>query len=243
MDSLKYIDDYFKGLLTGEERSQFERLVESDPLFAEEVAFYVSAFDVIKAETQQETKLRFKALYRERVSADPAPGLVRKIVFSSAAAAAVILIVLAGWLLLRPAGPERLANDYIGRQLKTLPVQMSSEQDSLQQAISVYNEGQFPAALQRFERLLQAHPGNSRALTDAGLTSLRLGNYDKALGYFQLLASDTTLYRNPALFYQSLTLMKRNGSGDAANARQLLRRIVEENLDMKAEAQQLLQKW
>ncbi len=243
MDTLKYIDDYFKGLLTGEERSQFERLVESDPLFAEEVAFYVSAFDAIKAETRQETKSRFKALYRERVYARPVPGLVRKIALFSAAAAALILIMVAVWLFLRPAVPERLANDYIGRQLKTLPVQMSSEQDSMQQAISMYNEGQFPAALQRFEQLLQARPGNSRALTDAGLASLRLGNYDKALGYFQLLASDTTLYRNPALFYQSLTLMKRNGSGDAANARQLLKRIAEGNLDMKAEAQQLLQKW
>ena len=243
MDSLKFIDDYFKGLLTGEERSQFERLVESDPLFAEEVAFYVSAFDVIKSETQREAKTRFKALYRERTSARPVAGLVRKIVLSSAAAAALILIIVAGWMLMRPAGPEKLANDYIGRQLKTLPVQMSSEQDSVQQAISAYNEGQFPIALQRFEQLLRANPGNSRALTDAGITSLRLGNYDKALAYFELLASDTTLYRNPALFYQSLTLMKRNGSGDAANARQLLRRIAEENLDMKTEAQQLLQKW
>ena len=75
-----------------------------------------------------------------------------------------------------------------------------------------------------------------------GIVYLRLANYDKAFLYFQQL-ENYPLYSNPAIFYQALTLMKRNGPGDKQNAKQLLQQVVKDNLEGKAVAQQWLKNW
>jgi len=119
---------------------------------------------------------------------------------------------------------------------------MSSVQDSLQKAIALYNQGQLPEALTQFQQLLQQDSARAQARIYSGIVCLRLQQYDKALDYFRQLEADTTLYSNPALFYQSLTLMKRNHSGDSQKARQLLQLVVDRDLDKKEDAQQLLLK-
>src|SRR5579859_1499220 len=239
MDSLEYIDNYFKGLLTDEEKRQFEERIHADPSFAEDVAFYVSAGATLKEELAAEKKTRFKALYEQskdmpgHIGTSRRQAPVRRI-WSYAAAAAVLIVAVGVWLVLnRPAGPEKLAGNYISEQLQQLPVQLSGDQDSLQKAIGLYNQQKLPEALAQFEQILSRDKGMAQARLYAGISGLRLGNYDKALEYFRQGAADTALYSNPAQFYVALTLMKRNGPGDAQNARQLLQEIVDRNLDMK----------
>jgi hypothetical protein len=77
----------------------------------------------------------------------------------------------------------------------------------------------------------------------AGIVYLRLSNYDKALAYFQDLEKYTSLYANPAIFYHTLTLMKRNQPGDKQTAKQLLQQVVQNNLEGKGNAKQWLDKW
>jgi tetratricopeptide (TPR) repeat protein len=150
---------------------------------------------------------------------------------------------VAGWLIFgRQTGPDRLADRYIHRQLQNLPVKMSSVQDSLQKAIALYNQDRLPEALSQFQQLLRQDSARAQARIYAGIVCLRLQDYDKALGYFRQLESDTALYSNPALFYQSLTLMKRNHPGDSQKARQILQLVVDRDLDKKEDAQQLLLK-
>jgi tetratricopeptide (TPR) repeat protein len=66
----------------------------------------------------------------------------------------------------------------------------------------------------------------------AGIVYLQLGNYEKALQYFRQFENDT-LYSNPSLFYQALTLLKRNLPGDKQKARELLQRVVDMILERK----------
>jgi tetratricopeptide (TPR) repeat protein len=244
MESLELIDDYFKGLLTDEQKRQFEKRVLSDPAFAEELAFYVNVGNTLKEQLIADKKERFRALYeQQQKTPDPRQSPVRRMT-AFAVAAAVLLIVSGLWLLfLRQPGPERLADNYIRLQLHTLPVKMSSVQDSLQLAIGAYNDNDLTGALQQFEAILRRHNTDERATQYAGIVCLRLKEYDKALQYFQTLAADTALYSNPALFYESLTLMKRNIPGDHENARRLLQQVVDSNLARKEDAQRFLDKW
>jgi tetratricopeptide (TPR) repeat protein len=83
---------------------------------------------------------------------------------------------------------------------------------------------------------------NDVALKNLGLTYLRLGNYDKALTYFRQLEK-YALYSNPAIFYQALTLMKRNQPGDKEKAKELLQRVRDNDLEGKEFAEKWLDKW
>src|SRR5688572_27187992 len=86
MDSLDYIDDYFNGQLDAEEIRQFELRIEQDPVFAQEVAFYVSASGMLKEQAAATTKDRFMELEQKQpVSIRQSP--VRKIIYWAAAAA------------------------------------------------------------------------------------------------------------------------------------------------------------
>jgi|GEM_PF-233995 tetratricopeptide (TPR) repeat protein len=272
MDSLEYIDDYFKGLLTADQKKEFEQRILSDPSFAEELAFYLNTQALLKDDLEDEKRARFKELYRRNNPVDmggsvegqdrhqggdwPQRGdrlerrepLVRGIgpvrkLWPYLAAAAVLVAVVAVWLVFSTgSSPDRLADQYIHDQLQNLPVRMSSVQDSLQKAIALYNEDRLPEALSQFERLLQRDSARAQARIYSGIVCLRLEKYDKALDYFHQLEADTTLYNNPSLFYQSLTLMKRNHPGDSQKARQLLQLVVDRDLDMKEDAQRLLLK-
>jgi tetratricopeptide (TPR) repeat protein len=242
MDNPEYIDSYFGGEVTPEEASQFDKKIQEDPTFAEEVAYYLSTLAASREASVRERKTRFAELYRQ--SARPAE--VRKMSprkwLPLVAAAALLAVVALSWLLfLRPANPPRLAGRYIRQNLTTLSVKMGRS-DRVQTGISLYNGGKFAEALQQFENLLQSDSLHPAALLTAGIVSLRMENYDKALDFFIKLQSHTDPHVNPALFYEALTLMKRNHTGDSDHAKQLLRRIVQEDLNKKGDAQELLSK-
>jgi tetratricopeptide (TPR) repeat protein len=116
------------------------------------------------------------------------------------------------------------------------------EPDSLQNGFRLYNGGQYDSALQQFESILQKDTGNYLSKKYLGIVYLTLGNYDKALLYFQQLENNSR-YSNPAIFYQALTLMKRSQPGDKQKAKQLLQKVVDNNLEEKETAQRWLKKW
>jgi tetratricopeptide (TPR) repeat protein len=118
---------------------------------------------------------------------------------------------------------------------------MDNNPDTLQTALHFYNDGKEQEALQLIEKYIQTDTSRYNAKMYAGIVSLRLKDYDKALSWFNQLAT-YRLEVNPAVFYQALTLIKRNLPGDIDNARQLLQRVVWENLGEKEAAQRLLDK-
>jgi tetratricopeptide (TPR) repeat protein len=243
----EYIDDYFAGNLNPEERKNFEKQMELDKNFAAEVAFYVAAKQALKEELAVEKKEWFRELASQHVtlSEKTRSAPVRRIwVYRLAAAAVFVGIVFFSWnLFFQPSttSPNELANKYISTNLENLGVTMGVL-DSMQEALQFYNAKQYTAALQYFEQIIQRDTSNYKAKTNAGLSSLMLGNYDKALSYFQQLATYTTNWSNPAIFYQALTLMKRNRPGDKEEAKRLLKEVVDNHLDNEEEARHWLNK-
>jgi len=245
MQDLQYIDDYFKGALPKEETGRFEQRILAEPSFAEAVSFYCMATQAAKEQLQPGKKQHFRALYQQySPPAATTPSLVRRL-WPYMAAAAVMAALLLGWYIwMRPISTQQMADTYITKELSSFGVSMGSRQDSLQTAIQLYNEGKDNEALLQFENMLAANASDVTALRYAGIVSLRLGLYDKALLHFRQLEQYPGLYSNPGKFYYALTLMKRNGPGDKDQAKQLLQQIAQSNdLDGKQQAQQWLSQW
>ncbi|HEX9511949.1 MAG TPA: tetratricopeptide repeat protein [Puia sp.] len=239
-NGMDYIEDYFGKEATTEEIRQFEQYILEDPAFADEVAFYLGARQVARDLGEEEKKQRFLDLYHQAPSSRPLRTIGRA--GWGAIAAAVFGALLFSWYLYqKPAAPGKLANRYIEQHWQTLGVSMSSREDSIQTGLHLYNEGKWQEALQQFETIIRSGNPGPAVKKYAGIVTLRLKDYDKALVYFKQLAN-YHLYANPGLFYQAVTLLERNQSGDRENAKQILQQIVKNDLEEKETAQEWLRK-
>ncbi len=242
MEEMEYIEDYFNSQPTEAEKQQFAQRISNDISFAEKVAFYISANGAIKEQLEQEKKQQFREIYQQRKVLQVTKSPVRKIWRYLAAASVVAAVMLITWLITGDQNSaEQLADQYIEQQFKTLSVTMGT-QDSLQNGLNLFNSGKFKEAQQLFETFLKNNPANSTAKKYAGVASLRLSDYEKALTYFSLLASDSSLYSNSGKFLEALTLLKRNKTGDQASAKILLEQVIATDLEGKQKAMEWIKK-
>ena len=240
MDNLDYIENYFTSKPGTDLTREFEERIKSDPGFAEEVAFYLSAKEVSKEASGLEKKKRFKETYQKSRIVRSVP--VRKLIYYIATAAVVSGLIFGTYTFVKPVSPKQLAGQYEKEQLQTLPVTMSGRSDSLQTGLRLYNDGKYSEALTQFENIIRSDTSNFTARENAGISALRLKEYDQALSYFEQMANHQGLYSNPAQILQAVTLMERNGPGDTAKAKQLLQEIVLNDLEGKEYAEKWLKK-
>jgi len=245
LDNLTYIEAYCNKELSPEEKKEFEQRIISDPVFAEEMAFYLSSLEAAAAEMTKE-KERFKIVYQQyqqgEQSVRPQRSLVRKLIPWAAVAAVLAGIIFSWNSLFTPATPNQLADKFVQENFQTLSVTMGNREDSLQSGLGLFNEGRLEEALKQFESLAIRDTSSVEAKKYAGIVSLRLGQYDKAIHYFSQFENDTRLYVNPGKFFHALTLLKRNGPDDKQAARMLLEQVVQNDLEGKATARKWLEK-
>lgn len=240
VNDLEYIDDYFRGKMGTAEIGQFEQRILEDPGFAGEVAFYLNALQAALDQSNMGRKEQFWELYRKGKPAVPSHPI--KKLWPYIAAAVLAGVLLGGWwLFLRPIPEKQLADQFIRQHFQALGISMGSREDSLQTGLRLYNEGKWTDALRQFENIARSDDSAFEAKKYAGIVSLQLKDYDKALAWFDQL-SHYTLYVNPGLFYQAITLMERNRPDDPEHAKQLLQRVVQEGLEGKETAAQWLSK-
>jgi tetratricopeptide (TPR) repeat protein len=241
MDNLEYIESYFTNEPDPNRTHEFEERLKSDPAFAEEVAFYVSAQDVSREASRIVKKEHFKEIYQKNQVTRSVP--FRKLVNYIAVAAVVAGLIFGTYTFFKPVSPQQLAGQYEKEHLQILPVTMSGHSDSLQTGLRLYNDGKLSEAQSMFEKIIQSDTAHFTAKKYAGITALRLKEYEKALSYFEQMEIYSGLYSNPALILQAVTLMERNQPGDAVKAKQLLQKIVANDQDGKEFAQEWLKKW
>ena len=237
------IDDYFGGEMPEEGKKLFDQKVKDDPEFAKEVAFYLSANAAYRMEANDEKKRRFKNLYKDVVEAPSGRVLKLNWIKPVMSAAAVLLLALMVWtFFLKPPTSQQLADRFINQQWNEFGVNMGPE-SSLDEIKNLYNQGHYSETLTALENKLRLQPENAELIKLAGIVSLRLKDYDKALGYFKWLSEQEGLHDNPGEFYQALTLMKRNLPDDRQKAKILLQDVVEKNLSGIEEAQNWIKHW
>jgi len=240
MDNLDYIENFFTNKPGADLTREFEERIKSDPGFAEEVAFYLAAQEVSKEASGLEKKQRFKETYQKNRVIRSVP--VKKLIYYIATAAVVSGLIFGTYTFFRPTSPQQLAGQYEKEQLQTLPVTMSGRSDSLQTGPRLYNDGKYSEALIQFENVLRSDTSQFTARKYAGISALHLKEYDRALTYFEQMATHQGLYSNPAQILQAVTLMDRNLPGDTARAKKLLQEIVTNDLEGKEYAEQWLKK-
>ncbi|MEI6948980.1 hypothetical protein V9K67_17470 [Paraflavisolibacter sp. H34] len=247
-----YMERYFGGRLTEAERAAFEQRCQSDPGFADEVAFYVSARAALKEQLQEQKRQQHRQWYAELSAGQaaappregqelPPAGRVRRLpTWLKAAAAACVLLAL-GWLLfLKPPSAQQLADRYIEEHLQVLGVHMGAG-DSLQTGIAAYNQKNYPEA----ERVFTALQGHglyaAEAVKNLGLVYLVTGRYDAAVRQFDVLTGFTDLRVNEGYFYKAVALIKRDREGDRLQAKALLEKVKRQGQFGSEQAEQWLQ--
>ena len=243
MENIEYIDNYFNDLQTQEQKILFEQMIESDEIFAKEVAFYISTNTVLKEELIKQKKNEFKKIYHEQkiipVKIIPLMSKWRYI----AAASIVIAIIFFTWLINgRNINTQELTETYISKNLQTLGITMGTNQDSLQNGLNLFNNGKYTAALMQFELIINRDSTDDTVIKYAGIAALQLKQYNTAIFYFTKLEKIVNLYSNPGKFYKALTLLNRNNNDDKKEAKILLQDVVNNNLEGKDTASDWLRK-
>src|SRR5580765_4346096 len=68
MDNSELIENYFSGSPDPQQIRSFESRIESDPVFAEEVAFYLSVRSVARETSQDEKKKQVREFYQKNLT-------------------------------------------------------------------------------------------------------------------------------------------------------------------------------
>jgi len=241
-ETMHYIDDFFMGLLSKEEVNTFEGRIKNDPAFAADVAFYISSRQAAKELSDAEKKARFRQIYKPgngyHHQEQSAKVVSMRKVLRIALAAAIIIAVVTTFVLNSKPSTSELASKYINKEYPQLSIQMGTA-DDLSKAAQFYNDGKYAEAEAAFESVITKDTSSYSAVQYAGVSAMRAGNYDKALQHFRTMEKFHTHY-NPAVLLQAAALMKRNQPGDKQEAKLLLQRVIDNNLDGKEAAQEWL---
>ncbi len=115
---------------------------------------------------------------------------------------------------------------------------MDGNSDSLQVGLRLFNEQKLYEAQVIFKKILQRKNSDSKAIKYAGITALRLKQYDKAIVYFQALSQQKNLYSNPGKFYEALALMQQQPI-NKKEVEKILNEVIDNNLEGNVEAKRL----
>jgi len=226
-DSIAYIDGYFTGVMTEQEKAAFEIRCADDIGFAQEVAEYVSMRELLQEQLHDRKRQEFALLNLELSKKDSTPrfGYIKQVAYLAAAC----LIIALGWFsFFRRSPTQRLADSYAAEHFGNLALTMGNS-DSLQSGIAAYNAGSYALAITLFQPLSNKIQTTAVATKYLGLSYLAGKHYEQALYNFDRLSA-MPLYVNPGPFYMALTLMERSTTSDKQKARFILTTIIEKKL-------------
>jgi tetratricopeptide (TPR) repeat protein len=238
---LEKIDKYFNNELSLSERQDFENQLVDNSELRETVSFYLNTRNAAKQLADDKRRVEFEELRKKLSQKSDNAGKIKPTIWLSGLAASVVLIVGFWWFSRTPdAATDVIADTYIQEHFQNLPVKMDAVADSLQIGLRLFNEQKLTQAQIVFESILKRKNDDSEALKYAGITALRLKEYDKAIQYFQNLASQKELFANSGKFYKALALLQKSPT-DKQEAEILLKEVVEQNLEGKEEALKMLE--
>ena len=235
---LTQIEKYLNDEMSLSERQDFESQLLTNNELVEELAFYTHVKMANQEIAKERRKAEFEAL-RKEISNRPS-GKIKPMIWIAGIAASVFL-ALGFWWYSHTAtvNPTEYADTYIQEHFENLPVKMDGNADSLQMGLRLFNERKLSEAQSIFEEILQRKNVDSEAIKYAGITALRLKQFDKAIGYFQALSQQKNLYSNPGKFYETLALMQQQPI-NKKEVEKLLNEVIDNNLEGNQEARKLV---
>jgi tetratricopeptide (TPR) repeat protein len=237
---LEKIDKYFNNELSLSERQDFEIQLVKDDELKENVSFYLNSRTAAKQLADNKRKEEFEELRKKLSQKSGDSGKIKPMIWLSGLAASAVLVVGFWWFSRTPdLATDAIADTYIQEHFQNLPVKMDASADSLQMGLRLFNEQKLSEAQIVFENILKRKNNDSEATKYAGITALRLKNYDKAIQYFKILGSQKDLFANPGKFYEAITLLQKSPM-NKKEAEVLLKEVVDNGLEGKEEALKML---
>ena len=237
---LEKIDKYFNNELSLSERQDFENQLVKDNELKETVSFYLNTRTAAKQLADDKRRVEFEELRKKLSQKSESSGKIKSMIWLSGLAASVVLTLGFWWFSRTPdLATDALADTYIQEYFQNLPVKMDATADSLQMGLRLFNEQKLSEAQIVFENILKRKNNDSQATKYAGITALRLKDYDKAIQYFKTLGSQKNLFANPGRFYQAITLLQQS-SINKKEAEVLLKEVIDNSLEGKEEAKKML---
>jgi tetratricopeptide (TPR) repeat protein len=238
---LASIEKYLYNEMSLSERQVFENQLLIDEELVKELAFYTKVKLANQEIAKEKRKAEFEAL-RQEISNGPS-GRIKPMIWISGMAASVILALGFWWFLPTSSiNPAEYSDLYIHEHFENLPVKMDGNSDSLQMGLRLFNEQKLAEAQAIFEAILLRKNPDSEAIKYAGITALRLKEFDKAIVYFQALSQQKSLYSNPGKFYEALALIKQQ-SIHKKELEKLLNEVIDNNLEGNEEARRLVNRY
>ncbi|MDZ7899692.1 MAG: tetratricopeptide repeat protein [Arcicella sp.] len=237
---LEKIDKYFKNELSLSERQDFDNEFVSNEEFRKNISFYLNSRTAAKQLADDKRRVEFEELRKNLSRKSDNSSRIKPMIWLSGLAASVVLAVGFWWFSRTPdLAMNAIADTYIQEHFQNLPVKMDASADSLQMGLRLFNEQKLGEAQNIFESVLARNSNDSEAIKYLGITYLRMKDYDKAVQYFQNLASQEELFANPGKFYQAIALLQQSLKNEE-QAEILLKEVIDNDLEGKEEAQKML---
>lgn len=135
-------------------------------------------------------------------------------------AASVLIIVSLGLLFIfnGDSQGEKLFASYFNPEPGLISAMSTSDNYLFDRAMVDYKVGNYNAALKTWESLLVSNPGNDTLNYFIGSAWLMKEKDENAIQYFEkVIASQNSAFRNDALWYTGLVLLKSNKKTEAAS--------------------------
>ena len=229
------IENYLEGNLSQEELSAVKTRLQSDPEFAQKVTLFEEVEDTLGDTTRQAIRGQLQTLGETYFTNSATKKKIKALPFYQrpwAMAASFLLIFSIGFLFWQNQPTTNLSNEQLFAQNYRAPnmdvmMRNSSAENPLQDAIQLYQKGQFEKALAGLEILQQTDPKNQKItyliahtyLNQTPPKLLEAGNSFKAL-----IEHEQNVYIHKAQWYLGLIYLKQ---GNMEGAKTLLQAVVD----------------
>lgn len=206
-EEFERIERYLLKSMAADEKINFEKELGEDQGFSDKLSKVKAMVEGIEEVVLRESMEGFHQQLNENRKIKPKGGLHLLWLPISIAASLVLLIGLFTWLFwIRPSAEEQLFLAHYQPDPGLVTAMGSSMEYEFDRGMVDYKMGDYAAAIQRWENLIQEKAGNDTLNYFLGAAHLGLKNTDSAKAYFQkVLDDETNRFTEDAYWYMGLT--------------------------------------
>ncbi|HHM20898.1 MAG TPA: hypothetical protein ENJ20_02640 [Bacteroidetes bacterium] len=233
------LNAYLSGSASAQVRHKVENAMLDDPLYSDAVEGYQ------EMGLQTIPPLENFSDFKKKLPAHSKAKVVRltplQIVARAAAVAAVVLLAVVGFNALQNPSPDALYSAFYTPYQNDISLSRRGNSNNLnpdfKAALGNYATGNYSAAIEGFEKALQAEPANDAAHFFAGMALLELTRYKEALHHFNAVRQQNGTYARKASWYAILATLQSDGT---KQAKELLNDFLKKPGYKSKEARKLL---
>ena len=241
--TLTLFDSYYKDILSAQERTAFEKRLETDSEFKKEFDNYSVLVDGISLYERERMKNILKSTSNN--ADDRAKHIdnhsrisMRRIYY--AAAATLLLLMIPGYFVYQNMTfNKRMYNEFYVKDSGVPVVMGSANNSTFKNAMNEYKDANYKTALALLNQLRANDNYNDTLNFYSGICYLETDNAEKAVDLFKKVTeSESGNYYYPANYYLGLTYVKLD---QISNARAPLKTVSGSSHYLNAKAKELLQ--